>query len=97
MTSLIERMEKRGAPMAWGMEVLAMLNKIRNLEEDKEVNLEIIHKLATEREVVTKVLGNVADSIDARAENGISPGERDALRSIVRHIDNFLVELENAQ
>ena len=49
-TTLIERMEKKGAPKSWISEIRSLHFKIKELKERNETYLNIIDKLARQVE-----------------------------------------------
>jgi hypothetical protein len=87
-TSLIFRMEKRNAPKVWITEVGALNNHIEDLEDRLQEHGDTIELLVHQKEIITAILRNTADTIDNMEPNP-------AALALVVQIDDFLMALKN--
>ena len=93
--SLIEKMERADAPKSWITEAKQMLKHILANRVELETRIEMIDNLATDREDLIKILINTVNAIDRAWDKEYLEYSTETITKIVRHLDDFLVRLEN--
>ena len=97
-TPLIERMEKAKAPKTWIREIKTKDNRIERLLETKETYLNIIDRLAREKEQLAKYVedGRYAYSVIKECHRKLE-AENEALKAELRgERERLLLEMYNS-
>ena len=93
--TLVDKMERADVPTIWIAEVKQMLRQIARGKAELETRIEIIDKLAKEREDLVKILINTVNAIDRAWSREDLQYNTETMIKIVAGLDNFLVRLEN--